>query len=307
MFVPYLLRTADYGRTWTNIATSLPNDEVIRTLREDTRNPNLLFIGTETGIWYSLNAGKNWTRCMPGLPTVSVYDLLIHPRDGDLIAATHGRSLWILDDITPLQQMNAQVEASDAWLFSQRPATLWNNLSRGGQRGHFWFAGENPPSVTNTGSLPRAEFANNALIHYYVGKSSTDSLLLEISDMSGRQSRKVSLPANPGIHRFVWDLRFDAQPYTPEEYARVDGLFQELIARYPMNALTQAYAAFKKASSPDAQRRVVDNLSRGIFSLALPAGFGLPTAQAGTYLLTLRSGDQVWKQTLQVRTDPMNK
>lgn len=306
IFSPFLFRTSDYGNSWTNLSKSLPEGEVIRTFREDTRNPDLLFIGTETGVWYSINAGEEWTRCMPNLPTVSVYDLLIHPRDGDLIAATHGRSLWIMDDITPLQQMNAEIKKSDAWLFVQRPATLWNNLSRGGQRGHFWYAGENPPSVTNTGSLPRAEFANNALIHYYVGTPSSEPLTLEISDLNGRATKTVTLSNTPGIHRFVWDLRFDAQPYTAEEMATVHQIFQDLIARYPMNALTQAYAAFKKAATPEAQRRIVDNLSRGIFSLAIPAGFGVPTAKAGTYLLTLRSKDRLWKQALQIREDPGN-
>lgn len=302
---PYLFKTVDYGKTWSNIGATLPANEVVRVVREDLKNPNLLFIGTETGVWYSIDGGRAWARCMPNLPTVSVYDLFIHPRDGDLIAGTHGRSIWILDDITPLQQLNEQVRGSSAWLFAQRPAVLWNNVSRGGQRGHFWFAGENPPSFTNAGELPRAAVANNALIHYFVGDTGSDSLTLEISDLAGLQTRSVKLPAKAGVQRYRWDLKFDPKPYTPEQRQYLDNLFQDLLTRYPMNALTTAYNNFKRSSDPAAQRRIVDGLRTGVLSLPLSDEYGLPTAKAGTYLLKLRRGAQEWRQTLQIREDPM--
>jgi photosystem II stability/assembly factor-like uncharacterized protein len=304
VFGPFLFKTVDFGKSWTNIGEGLPATEVVRVVREDAKNPDLLFIGTETGVWFSLNGGKEWTRCMPNLPTVSVYDLEIHPRDGDLIAGTHGRSIWILDDITPLQQMNQQVASSSAWLFAQRPAILWDNTSRGGQRGHFWFAGENPPSIKNDGSLPRAGFSHQALIHYFVGKTSGDSLDLEISDLAGQQVRKVKLPAQMGIQRYAWDLRFDPKPYSPEELTYLEQLFQDLLARYPMNALTQAYNNFKRASSPLAQRRIIQSLRTGVLSLPLGEEYGIPTAEPGTYNLKLRYNGQEWRQTLQVRPDP---
>lgn len=307
VFSPFIFKTMDFGKTWTNIGMSLPSNEVVRVIREDPKNPNLLFIGTETGIWYSLNAGKDWTRCMPNLPTVSVYDLLIHPRDGDLIAGTHGRSIWIMDDISPLQQMNSEIAASQAWLFSQRPAIRWNNVSRGGQRGHFWFAGENPPTVKNTGTLPRAGFANHAMIHYFVGKPSQDSLELEISDLSGRHTRKIKLPAEAGIQRYLWDLQFDATPYTPDQLLAVEQLFKELLERYPMNTLNQAYNNFKKASSPAEQRRVIESLRTGVLSLPISDEYGLPSASEGSYLLKLRYGTQEWRQTMLVRNDPQGE
>lgn len=304
VFAPYIFKTTDYGKTWANIGASLPQTEVVRVIREDPKNPNLLFIGTETGVWYSLNGGKEWTRCMPNLPTVSVYDLAIHPRDGDLIAATHGRSIWIMDDIFPLQQMNPEIVASPAWLFSQRPAIRWDNVSRGGQRGHFWFAGENPPTIKNTGSLPRAGFDSQALIHYYVGKSSTDSLELEISDLSGRHFRKVKLPCEAGIQRYTWDLKFDPVPYTADQLAAIEQLFKELLDRYPMNALTQAYNNFNKAANPADQRRIIESLRTGVLSLAISDEYGLPSASEGAYLLKLRHGGKEWRQTLLIRNDP---
>ena len=307
VFAPYVFKTTDYGKSWANIGSSLPQNEVVRVIREDPKNPNLLFIGTETGVWYSLNGGKAWTRCMPNLPTVSVYDLAIHPRDGDLIAGTHGRSIWIMDDISALQQMNPEIAASPAWLFSQRPAIRWDNVSRGGQRGHFWFAGENPPTVINTSSLPRAGFANQGLIHYYVGEPSTDSLELEISDLSGRHFRKVKLPAEAGIQRYTWDLKFDPVPYTADQLVALEQLFKELLERYPMNTLNQAYNNFKRASGPAEQRRVIESLRTGVLSLAISDEYGLPTASEGAYLLKLRHGEKEWRQTLLVRNDPQGK
>lgn len=307
LFAPYLFKTSDYGKTWVNIGKALPSNEVIRVVREDLKNPNLLFIGTETGVWFSLDSGQSWTRCMPNMPTVSVYDLFIHPRDGDLIAGTHGRSLWIMDDITPLQQMNDQVRTSKAWLFTQRTATLWENRSRGGQRGHFWYAGENPPSVQHTGTLPRAGFSNNALIHYFVGQTTSDSLTMEISDFSGTYTRVVKLPAKAGIQRYVWDMKFDPKPYTEDERQYIEGLFKDLLARYPMNALNQAYNNFKRATTPAAQRRIVESLRSGIISLPVSESYGLPAAKAGTYLIKLKLGGQEWRQTLQIREDPLEK
>jgi photosystem II stability/assembly factor-like uncharacterized protein len=121
---PYVFKTTDFGATWTPLAANLPDGNV-NVIREDPRNPNLLYLGTEYALYISVNGGKEWKRFMTGLPTVRIDDLLVHPRDNDLVVGTHGRSIWILDDITPLQQMNEAVMASDAHLFDVRPATRW--------------------------------------------------------------------------------------------------------------------------------------------------------------------------------------
>ena len=149
-FQPWVFKTNDFGQSWQSLSANLPKNEVVRVIREDLKNPNLLFIGTETGIFFSIDQGQTWDRFMSNLPTVSVYDLKIHPRENDLIAGTHGRSIWIADDIGPLQQLSNQVLSSNAWLFEQKEATIWENTSRGGQRGHFWFAGENPKTIERT-------------------------------------------------------------------------------------------------------------------------------------------------------------
>ena len=95
------------------ITDGFTKGETVRVIREDHRNPNLLFAGTETGVWFTLNKGKNWSRLKLNMPTVSIYDLKIHPRENDLIVGTHGRSLWILDDISPLQEMSEEVIKKD--------------------------------------------------------------------------------------------------------------------------------------------------------------------------------------------------
>ena len=102
---PYLFKTTDYGKTWVNVASNLPAKGNINALREDYDNPNLLFVGTEFGLYVTLDGGKEWKKFMTNLPSVRVDDILIHPRDRDLIVATHGRSIWIADDITPLEQL----------------------------------------------------------------------------------------------------------------------------------------------------------------------------------------------------------
>jgi len=208
-FRPYLFRTSDYGKTWKSLTSSLPENEVIRVVREDIRNKDLLFIGTETGVWYTANSGSTWHRLNAGMPTVSVYDLVIHPRDNDLIAATHGRSLYILDDISPLQQLSPDRVAGKAFLFDQKPAVLWANRSRGAQRGHFWYAGENPDAVRPVGSLPRSVFANGALINLYRHAQTPGPVVLEITDAGGTLKHSIPISEQGGIHRVRWDLRFD--------------------------------------------------------------------------------------------------
>src|SRR6185312_3899465 len=110
-----------YGKTFQSISSNLPEYGNVQVVREDPKNSSLLFVGTEFGLYTSLDAGHSWQKFMGDYPTVRTDDILIHPRDGDLIVATHGRSVWIADDITPLEQLTPQVAAQDAALFDVRP------------------------------------------------------------------------------------------------------------------------------------------------------------------------------------------
>src|SRR5262249_39660630 len=117
---PYVFKTSDFGATWKPIAANLPPDEPVHVIRQSSRNRQLLFAGTEPGLYVSLDGGEEWHRYR-GLPTVPVFDLVIHPRDRELVVGTHGRSIWIID-IAPLEELSTSVRKSDAHLFAIKPA-----------------------------------------------------------------------------------------------------------------------------------------------------------------------------------------
>ena len=189
---PYVYVTRDFGRSWARLSDGLPQYGNLQVVKEDPKNPNLLYAGTEFGLFISLDAGKSWEKFMNNYPTVRTDDILIHPRDGDLIAATHGRSIWIADDITPLQQWNAQVAASDATLFDVRPAVAYladirRDISTGGEKE---FEGENPQRGT--------------AIQFYL--KTAGEAKVTISDPSGRVACESTLQARAGINRVQWTL-----------------------------------------------------------------------------------------------------
>ncbi len=146
---PYLFKTTDYGQTWTNVTGNLPAEGNIEALREDYDNPNLLFVGTEFGLYVTLDGSKTYDRFMNGLPSVRVDDILIHPRDRDLILATHGRSFWIMDDISALEQLKPMKDTTSVVLFQPRPAVQWkNDLSASRSVANRDFKGQNPQGGT---------------------------------------------------------------------------------------------------------------------------------------------------------------
>src|SRR5262249_12087580 len=119
----YIYITKDYGATFSRITNGIPQDAgTVHVVREDPANPNLLFAGTEFGLFVSFDRGASWTKMKNGLPTVPIFDLQIHPREHDLILATHGRSFWIMDNISALEQINDQTLSADLKLFGSRPA-----------------------------------------------------------------------------------------------------------------------------------------------------------------------------------------
>jgi photosystem II stability/assembly factor-like uncharacterized protein len=195
-FNVYVFATTDYGDTWKPIRNGLPDDNgTVHVIREHFRNPKLLFAGTEHGLYTSFDQGAHWTRLKLNLPTVPVDDIAIHPRDNDLVLATHGRSIWILDDITPLEQMSDSVPAEDLHLFDLRPATEWRIANRGGNTGHKLFLGPNPP--------------NGAVIQYYLKSKpgERERVRIAITDKDGKAVRDLDGTKEAGLNRVVWDLR----------------------------------------------------------------------------------------------------
>lgn len=307
VFTPWIFKTADYGASWTNITNNMPDGQVVHVVREDHKNRNLLFAGTEFAVFVSLNGGSRWTRLMNDMPTVAMQDLVIHPRDNDLVAGTHGRSIWILDDLAPLQQLTPEVLAVDAHLFENRPATLWENTSRGGQRGHDWFAGENPATIVLTSSVPRAQFRNTATVSYYLRTSPDAPVTLEIADIPGRSTHSAVLNSEPGIHRYRWDLQFDPPPLTAAQRSEVTQVFERAIREFPFaqGQLQRAFARFQQAQTPLEEYSALQLLVASRFPGGLGEEFTLSEAGPGSYMLKMTVDGETYAGTLTVRADPM--
>lgn len=192
----YAFATADFGETWKAIRTGIPDNlGVLNVIREHPKNPDLLFAGGEYGAYVSFSRGARWVPLKLNLPTVPVDDIVIHPRDNDLIFGTHGRSIWVLDDIAPLVELNDTVLAKDLHLFSARPGIQWRQWSNTGSTGHKMFLGQNPPyGVTLTyylkSALPQGQPAR-----------------LVVQDASGKTIRELQGSAKAGLNRVGWDTR----------------------------------------------------------------------------------------------------
>ncbi len=202
---PWLFQTTDAGRTWTKLSNGLPADQPVYVVVEDDRNPNLLFVGTEGGVHVSLDRGATWTPMTNGLPTVAVHDLQIQPRDRDVIAGTHGRGLYVLDDISALEQWTPAIGTAPVHVFTQQPATLWADMSRSGPMGDNTWAGENPPDVgpVSFQQRDRTHLVNTPVITFSMGPEAGGMATLAITAPDGR-SRDIAVPAKPGITRFAW-------------------------------------------------------------------------------------------------------
>ncbi len=200
-YANYVWRSEDHGTTWTRIDGSLPADRVARTLREDPRNPDLLYLGTEIGLFVSFDRGDTWTELRAGMPTMAFNDLVVHPRDNDLVLATHSRGLFVLDDLNALQEFTPEVAASPAHLFSIEPA---RQIRYNGERGHtgdMIFMGENPPA--------------GAILSYWLADATSDATL-EVFDGDGNEVASVPVgDATAGMNRAVWNLRMSLG--TPQE------------------------------------------------------------------------------------------
>jgi len=189
-FTPYLLVTEDYGATWRSIRGDLPDEAgTTRVLREDIANENMLWLGTEFGAWVSLDRGATWISLNTNLPTVAVHHFALQAASGDVVAATHGRSLWVLD-ATLLRQLTPDVLAEDVHLFTPRPAVQWRPEPRSG--GDRTFTGENP--------------YGGAEIFYALAKKA-GPLTLEVTTLDGQPVRTLQTKGEAGLHRATWDLR----------------------------------------------------------------------------------------------------
>ncbi len=204
---PYVFVTRDFGQSFTDITNNLPLGHA-NVITEDPRNPELLYLGTEFGLFLSQDGGQEWKRFQNGLPTVRVDDILVHPRDNDLVVGTHGRSIYIIDDITPLQQFTSEVAQGDAFLFEVRPAVQWLTDTQKGVTlaGSKHFRGQNPEAGT--------------AISYYLPIELEGDVELTITDMAGETVRTLTGPGDRGLNRVQWDLRAHTPPADPDQPTR---------------------------------------------------------------------------------------
>jgi photosystem II stability/assembly factor-like uncharacterized protein len=210
---PYLWKTSDYGRSWKSLASKLPQDVCLHAVREDPRRRGLLYLGTERGVMLSRDDGATWQTLGLNLPTVAVHDLVV--KDDDLVLGTHGRSIWILDDLTPIRDWSRAIAAEPVHLFPVRPAIRWEARASLQEEG----AGENPPE--------------GALINYALKAKPEGDIKMEILDAAGTVVRtltsvkeepeyppddpdapetpheKTVLTTDPGVQRVAWDLAWE--------------------------------------------------------------------------------------------------
>lgn len=205
-FRPFLLRSDDYGATWTDITGDLPEFGSTRVIREHPDNPDFLAVGTEFGAYVSLDSGAHWTE-LELLPTVAVHDLVFHPITGDLVLGTHGRSIWVMDDAALLSELTAEHLAEGLHLARVRPAYQINGFDRGrDSQGSQYYTAPNPP----WGAILSFWMSADALAAPEGGERPEVSL--EILDADGDVVRRLEAPSRAGIHRVVWDLRHEP-PY----------------------------------------------------------------------------------------------
>jgi hypothetical protein len=188
----YVYRSADFGQTWTSIAGDLPAGRVARTIREDAKNPSLLYLATEFGVYVTIDDGRHWASLRNNMPTLAVNDLLVHPRDNDLVLGTHGRGVWILDSASALQGLTPAVLASPMKLFAPKPASEIRYANLIAHTGDLFYRGENPPA--------------GGIIDYWLGAQAA-AVALSIQTPGGAEVARVAATNHRGINRVVWNLR----------------------------------------------------------------------------------------------------
>src|SRR6266496_2571245 len=281
-FRPYLYVSNDFGKTFRSIANNLPTGgpDFVHVIREDHANRDLLFVGTDVGAYVSTNRGASWQRFMTGLPTVPVHDLKIHPRDRELIAATHGRSIYI-NDIGPLEQVNDSSVRQGSYFF--QPATAFQYAQQFTQawNGNKIFIADNPPY--------------GASLAYRLGAGDTrrDTARIVITDVKGDVVRRLTGAGGAGMHRVYWDLRGPGRALGPAALrdsiaaARLRRLQEDSLRALGGSDTTAGARNFPPGTDTTAMRGMRDSLAamraRGDTAgmRALRERFGFPAGGPG--------------------------
>jgi hypothetical protein len=240
---------------------------------------------------------------MNDMPTVAFHDLVIHPRDFDLVAGTHGRSIWIVDDLTPLQQITPEVMSKDVHLFENRTATRWQSVSLGRQQSFFKFRGENPRS--------------GAFIHFYLKSAAEGKVTMEVQDLAGKRRASVRVSPKPGLNKVRWDMRFPPAGSEIEAFkARLEKVSDELSSLVKTDAerktLSELQGRINEAETDrdlmQIHRQMISEFAfysegRDLFGPALTS----TDAPAGTYQVILTVDGRPYSGTVTIRKDPLLK
>ena len=236
-FKPYLLKSADRGKTWTSIAGDLPARGTVYTIAEDPAKANLLYCGTEFGLYFSPDGGKRWIQLKGDMPTIAVRDIVVHKREGDLVVATFGRGFFVLDDLTPIRRASDELLAKEAALMPVKKAWMFIPTQPLGLRekafqGAAFYTAPNPPFGAiftyylkdEIKTRREARLAIEKKISVKGGdvfyppwdalqhetREAAPAILLTIADAAGNVIRRITGPTKAGMHRIAWDLRYPA-------------------------------------------------------------------------------------------------
>jgi photosystem II stability/assembly factor-like uncharacterized protein len=300
-FKTYIYKTDDFGESWTKITNGIEDGYSAYVIKEDVEKEGLLFVGTENAVYASYDDGANWTPLMNNLPTVAVHDLVIHPRDGDLVAGTHGRSIWILDDITPLRQMTPEVKKKPIHVFRSKPGTDWRSINTGRKQPAFMFRGQNPPA--------------GAGISFHVQEGVGDTATLRVKNIDGSYNYSRKVAVQPGLNRTYWRGSFqpnaaDVAAYRGTLLSAISTLAPELASAELRTTLENMTAEIRGETDyrvlNDIRAKMVDQFGlyaagRQLFGQKL----GPITAPAGKYRVEIQIGEQIAGGLIEWREDPM--
>jgi hypothetical protein len=229
-FKPYLLKSTNKGKSWISIANNLPEKHTVHTINQDYKDPDLLFVGTEFGVFYSYNGGKIWTQITAGLPTIQVRDIAIQERECDLVLATFGRGFYILDNYAPLREINRELLEKDAYIFPVKDALMYLPTDgRYGQGSNFFYAPNPEFGATFTYYLKEVPKTLKEIRQEKEKELVKDKkpipippmdsiraeeseippyLVITIKDDAGNIVRKLTTKPSKGVQRISWDLRY---------------------------------------------------------------------------------------------------
>jgi len=268
---PFIYKTEDYGKTWKLISSDIPQSvfSYVHCVREDPVRKGLLYAGTENGLYVSFDDGGRWIPLQTNMPHAPVHWIVIQKHFNDLVVATYGRGFWIMDDITPLQQLNAEVLNSNAYLFALRPAYRFRNVTGIQSAPNDLCVGKNPPY--------------GASINYYLKSEAKEGVKITILDEKGQTVRSLTGSAKAGINRAWWDLRYEAP--------------------------RQAKLRTKPAGNPHVweEKRFKESVREGWMPLVawgIESGLEGPLAVPGTYAVKISVNGQELSQKLTVKKDP---